>query len=246
MKKFLSAAAVLAIASGASAGLIYSTSFESPFVVGNLNGQQNWLADAGTVANTAGNARTGTQYAQMTGSQIGTTAKWAWNGATSLSAAQLAVNPIVRAGVWTAQGGNLGTRTITAGLDLYDSNVARIGLMYIGSDGSVSVLDGNGLGGSLAAGSVVVSQYHHLEIEANYSDMSVKFYIDNTLIYTGTHVSSDFGDADIRSTRSSTGTGGTTYITAYDDYTIENNAIPAPGALALVGLGGLVAGRRRR
>lgn len=245
MKKFLSAAAVLAIASGANAAVIYSTSFESPFTVGALNGQQGWTADAGSVANTAGNARTGTQYAQMTGSQIGTSAKWAWNGNFSLSAAQLAVAPIVRAGVWTAQGGNLGTKVVTAGLDLYDTNVARIGLIYIASDGSVNVLDGNGLGGGTAAGTVNVSAYHHLEVEANFQTMTVEFFVDGVSIYVGGHVSSDFGDADIRSTRSTTGTGGTTYITAYDDFTLENN-VPAPGALALMGLGGLVAGRRRR
>lgn len=247
MKKFLSAAAVLAIASGANAAVIYSTSFESPFVVGALNGQQGWQADAGTVANTAGNARTGTQYAQMLGSNFTTasTSRWAWNTNTGLTAAQLAVAPIVRAGVWTAQGGNIGTRTFTAGLDLYDTNIARIGLIYIANDGSVNVLDGNGLGGGTAAGSVNVAAYHHLEVEANFQTMTVEFFVDGVSLYVGGHVSSDFGDADIRGTRSSTGSGGTGYVMAFDDFTLENN-VPAPGALALMGLGGLVAARRRR
>ncbi|MBX3379344.1 MAG: PEP-CTERM sorting domain-containing protein [Phycisphaeraceae bacterium] len=246
MLKFVSAAAVLAIASGASAGVIYATSFEEPsFVAGALNGQSGWVADAGSITNNPARAHTGNQFASMTGSQIGASGKWAWENTHALGPAQLAINPIVRASVWVGMGGDAGTRTYTAGLDLYDSFVARIGLVYIASDGSIGVVDGAGVVSNSAAGIINPNTYHRLGVEANFATQVVNFFVDGVNVMTGTFASTDFADADIRGTRT-TGTGGAAFVTAFDDYLIENNAIPAPGSLALLGMGLVAGGRRRR
>ncbi|MBX3379345.1 MAG: PEP-CTERM sorting domain-containing protein [Phycisphaeraceae bacterium] len=242
MKNFLSAAAVLAIASGASAVPVYSTGFESPFVAGSLNGQQGWIADAGTVINNAANAHSGNQYANMTGSQVGTAAKWAWYGGAAFvpSGPNSTVVMTCYAGIF----GDSGTRAITAGLDAYDSAVSRIGLIYLTQDGGYGVLDGLATGGTTAGGILALNAYHKLQMRANYSSGVIEFFVDDVSVYVGSFVNTDFGDVDIRGTRSSTGTGGTAVNLRFDDYSID--AIPAPGALALVGMGGLIAARRRR
>lgn len=245
MLKYVAAAGALAIACGASGAVVYSTSFEQPtFVAGGLNGQGGWVADAGSITNNPARAHTGSQFASMTGAQIGATGKWAWENTSAIGPAQLAINPIIRASVWVGMGGDAGTRTYTAGLDLYDSFVARIGLVYIASDGSVGVVDGAGNATNSAAGLVNPNVYHKLTVEANFATQTVRFFVDgNDTGVNGVFSSVDFADADIRGTRT-TGTGGAAFVTAFDDYSIEN--IPAPASLALLGMGLIAGGRRRR
>jgi len=249
LKNLISAAAVLALASGASATVIYSTSFEAPtFAVGNLNGQNGWIADTGTVANTAGGAHTGTQFARMTGANIGGvgTSAWQWQGTSSLTAAQLAVAPIVRASVWVSMSGTPGTRSFSAGLDCYDTAVSRIGQILINLDGSVSIIDGLGTQSSSAAGLINPLNYHKLTIEMNYATGTQKFFVDGIDSgVTGLFANTDFGDADFRGIRG-TGTGGAAFELRADDYILENEAIPAPASLALMGMGLIAGGRRRR
>ncbi|MGH7242395.1 MAG: PEP-CTERM sorting domain-containing protein [Phycisphaerales bacterium] len=247
MLKFVSAAAVLAIASGASASLVYGTSFEAPtFAAGALNGQAGWVADAGSVTNNPARAHTGSQFASMTGAQIGASGKWAWESTHAIGPAQLAINPIVRASVWVGMGGDAGTRTYTAGLDLYDAFTARIGLVYIASDGSIGVIDGASNVFTSAAGLINPNVYHKLAVEANFASHTIRFFVDGVDSgVNGVFSSTDFADADIRGTRT-TGTGGAAFVTAFDDYLIENESIPAPASLALLGMGFVAGGRRRR
>lgn len=247
MMKLISAAAVLAIAAGASAATVYSTGFESPFVAGGLNGQQGWIADAGTVVNNAANARSGNQYARMVNSNFSTTvtANWAWNGTTAFTPG--VGNAIVTMTVYAGIFNYTGTRTYTAGLDAYDASVARIGAVYLGTDGSFGVIDGIGGGGNSAGGLLALNAYHKLQMVANYSTGVINFLVDDVNVFTGAFTNTDFSDADIRGTRATTGTAATSSMELrFDDYSITTEAIPAPGALALLGLGGLVAGRRRR
>lgn len=243
MKTLVSAAAVVATSAGvANAAVLYSTGFESPFTVGTLNGQQGWACDAGSIQNAAGGARTGTQYAQMTGTQISGvgTASWGWYTGAGLVPGNQTLVMTCYAGIFNYSG----TRTFTAGLDAYDSSVARIGAVYLTSDGNIGVLDGIGGGGATTGLNLALNVYRKLQMVANYGTGSINFLVDDVLIYTGSFTNTDFGDADIRGTRGSTGTGGGTVQMRFDDYSIE--VIPAPGALALAGVGGLLAARRRR
>lgn len=242
MKKFLSAAAVLAIASGAQAAVVYSTGFESPFAVASLNGQQGWACDAGSIANAAGGAHSGSQYAQMTGTQIQGvgTASWGWYTGAGMVPGNQTVVMTCYAGIFNYSG----TRAFTAGLDAYDSSVARIGAVYLTSDGNIGVIDGTGAGGATTGLNLALNVYRKLQMVANYGTGSIDFLVDDVLIFTGSFTNTDFGDADIRGTRGSTGTGGGTVQMRFDDYSIE--VIPTPGTLALMGMGGLLAARRRR
>lgn len=244
MKNLISAAAVLALASGASAAVVYSTGFESPFTATTLNGQQGWACDAGSVANAAGGAHSGTQYAQMTGTQVQGvgTASWGWY----TGAGFVPNNQVITMTCWAGIFNYSGTRAFTAGLDAYDSSVARIGAVYLTSDGNIGVIDGTGAGGTTTGLGLALNVYRKLTMVANYSNGAIDFYVDDVLVFNGAFTNTDFGDVDIRGTRGSTGTGGGTVQMRFDDYSIDVAAVPAPGALALVGLGGLVASRRRR
>ncbi|MBX3379343.1 MAG: PEP-CTERM sorting domain-containing protein [Phycisphaeraceae bacterium] len=242
MKNILSVAACMAISAGAQAVPVYSTGFESPFVPGDLNGQQGWFADTGTIVNNAALAHSGSQYAQMTGTQIGTTAKQAWYGGASFvpSAPNTKVVMTCYAGIFNYSG----TTAMTAGLDAYDSSANRIGLFYLTQDGGYGLLDGLGTGGASPGGVLTLEAYHKLQMIADFSNGEVEFIVDGLSVYCGNFNVTDFGSVDLHGTRSSTGTGGTDTQLRFDDYSIE--VVPAPGALALIGMGGLVAARRRR
>ncbi|MGH7242394.1 MAG: PEP-CTERM sorting domain-containing protein [Phycisphaerales bacterium] len=243
MMKLISAAAVLAIAAGANATVLYSTSFEAPtFAVGNINGQNGWLADTGTIANTAGGAHTGTQFGRMTATNLSAAggSAWAWQ-ATSSGTPQ-----ILRASAWFQMGGTIGTRAFSVGLDCYDVAVSRIGQILINSDGSVSILDGLGTSAASAAGLVNPNVYNKLSIEMNYTTGVERFFLNDVDTgFAGAFLNTDFGDADFRGIRSTTAGTGTPEMRV-DDYLLETFNVPAPSALGLLGMGLVVGGRRRR
>jgi hypothetical protein len=162
-------------------------------------------------------------------------------------------NPIIRASANVAIINQSTTRASTAGLDLYDDTGAfRIGAIRIRDDGGVDFLNGQSttLVASLGAGSLSTSAYYNLAIEANFNTNTLRYFIGGVEItgfsagfatFTG---STGFGDADLYVTRNNptSSTGGDTAF--FDDLLIER--IPAPGSLALVGIAGVFAGRRRR
>ncbi|MBX3388423.1 MAG: PEP-CTERM sorting domain-containing protein [Phycisphaeraceae bacterium] len=243
MLKLISAAAVLAMASGASATILYQTSFEAPTFNLTLNGVDGWITQGGgAITNNAANARTGSRYVSVTPTTSG---QWQWQGTIAQSAASLAVNPIIRASVWAQIfNGTTTTNLKRAGLQMY--NVAATGVMaamYIDSDGTLTVTDEAGNQFASGAGFVNSSIYNQMQIELNYANSTARYFLNGVdLGVVGTIFSTDFGDADFYSTRT-TGTAGGNQI-RYDDYLVEQ--VPTPGTLALMGLGGLVAARRRR
>ncbi|MBL8885700.1 MAG: hypothetical protein JNK16_03490 [Phycisphaerales bacterium] len=249
LKTLVSAAAVVAMSAGvANAAVLYSTSFEAPTFNATLNGVDGWVTQGGgSVGSTAGLAHTGTRYA--TSSTLNTSGQWQWQGAIAQDAASIAAAPIIKASVWM-QHGATGTPTALrrGGLQMYSFDAATVfAALYIQSDGSVTVTDGLAQSFSLAAGSVNANAYNKIEIELNYITQMATFKINDVALILppggGAFVGADFGDADFFSTRGAGTAGGATV--RYDDYVVEQN-IPAPGAFALLGLGGLIAGRRRR
>lgn len=261
MMKFVSAALVAAAAaSGASAQVVYSTSFEN-FANGNLPGQLGWATTAAGASNlfqvgsTAGLAATGSKYVRFDSVNINSAAvasRWSWSDQPVTGLAGSA-NPIIRASINVAMVNSSTTRSTTAGLDLYDNTGAfRIGAIRIRDNGSVDFLNGQTttLVASTAAGVVPLSTYINLAIEADFNTNTLKYFINNTEVtgfsagfatFTG---STGFGDADLYVTRDNpaSSAGGDTAL--FDDLLITR--VPTPGSIALLGMAGVFAGRRRR
>ena len=232
----------------ANAAVLYSTSFEAPTFNATLNGVDGWVTqNGGSVGTIAANARTGTRYAQS--GTLTTGGQWQWQGTIAQDAASIAAAPIIRASVWMSHNAGTSTALRRGGLQMYNGDASTVlAALYIQSDGSVTVTDGLAQSFSLAAGAIPnVAAYNKIEIELNYSTQTAKFSVNGTTLILppggGAFIDTTFGDADFFSTRGAGTAGGSTV--RYDDYLVEQE-VPAPGAFALLGLGGLIAGRRRR
>ena len=249
MKNLISAAAVVAMSAGvANAAVLYSTSFEAPTFNTTLNGVDGWVTHGGgSVGTVAANAHTGTRYAQS--STLGTSGQWQWQGAIAQDATSISAAPIIRASVWMSHNAGTSTALRRGGLQMYSFDASTVfAALYIQSDGSVTITDGVGGSFSTAAGAVAdPAAYNQIEIELNFMTQMAAFKINGVALILppggGAFVGVDFGDADFFSVRGAGTSGGSTV--RYDDYIVEQD-VPAPGAFALLGLGGLIAGRRRR
>ncbi|MBN8596292.1 MAG: hypothetical protein J0L78_01330 [Planctomycetes bacterium] len=249
MKNLISAAAVVAMSAGvANAAILYQTSFEAPTFNATLNGVDGWQTQGGgSVGTVAANARTGTRYAQS--STLTTSGQWQWQGTIAQDSTSIAAAPIIRASVWMSHNAGTSTALRRGGLQMYNFDASSVlAALYIQSDGSVTVTDGLAQSFSLPAGSIAnPAAYNKIEIELNYMTQMAAFKVNGVALILppggGAFVAADFGDADFFSTRGAGTAGGSTV--RYDDYIVEQD-IPAPGAFALLGLGGLIAGRRRR
>jgi MYXO-CTERM domain-containing protein len=260
----ISASALLVAAglSGSSmAAVSYSTSFESPFTTGALAGQQGWVTSAAggstamQVASTPGLARTGSQYVTYnTNVTLGT--QWQWFEPQAQTAADLAdpANSIVRASVWvnvySASAASGVTRISYAGLDCYDiTGSTRLGFIRVASNGFVQINNGSASSLQASITGFSLNQWNKVTIEFDYAADKIRWYFNDALITPtagyDTFLGTTFGDADVfgsRSTATGTTTGGHTLL--WDDYSVQT--VPAPGALALLGVAGLVGARRRR
>jgi len=260
MSKILMAAVVAGAAASASAALPYSTSFEN-FANGALPGQLGWATTGAgasslfTVGSTAGLALTGSKYVTInTANFASNTSNWAWID-NPQSAFDLATTPIITAKVNVAILSGGGTRQSMGGLDLYNaSGSARLAAIRFRDNGQIDVINNNAQLASTAAGAVSLNAYYELAIQLNYQTGKIKWFVGGTEL-TGfaagfdTLTSTDFGDADLYAVRTGlngTTTGGTTGDTIlYDDYSVTAT-VPTPGSIALLGMAGVFAGRRRR
>jgi len=253
-----SALLVAATLSGSTfAAVSYSTSFESPAIgLGTLAGKQGWVTQAAggstafQVANTAGLAKTGSQYVTYNTSTT-SGSQWQWYGAQSQTATDLA-NPassIVRASVWVnvySASSTSTTRVSYAGLDCYGlSGTSNLGFIRVGSNGTVQINNGSASVLSASIAGFTLNKYYKVAIEFDYGADKIRWYLNDVPV-TGsagydTFTGTTWGDADLYGTRSS-GSGGHTLL--WDDYSVQT--VPAPGAIALLGLAGLVGARRRR
>lgn len=264
------AAAVAALAMNAGATTLpFSTGFEA--AEGYTNGSQlssnaNWSGDGQdtsgwAISNTAiggVGAKTGSQYVLVTAPTAGTPTRWQW---TVTPVTDFSVNSIIAGSadvkLASPTSGSV-NRSTSAGLQMYDAGVnlmAQIDLLcdaqnvYGAGAGQMFVElvfgDGSGFAYNLGVANAL-NQYVNLGLSVNFQAGTVTGYFNGVALpdVGSNGGASDFHDFDMFCGRTQTTTGGTAARAGFDNYTIAQT--PAPGALALLGLGGLVAGRRRR
>jgi hypothetical protein len=249
------AVAACGLATLAQAGIVYQTSFERPgHTVGvlpqfppNPAVQDNWFQLDGNIFNVTNNvARSGSQSVAANTTNQPNASRWALR-ATPLDGS-LPQNNIVESSVWVRMDANSSANRLSrAGLDIYDSTGAnRIAALGIQSDGVLRGIDGVSSTFDLASG-LTLGEWYKLTITVVFSTKKVQFSLNDNLLGFGAHNAADFGDADLwmigfkPNPDTAPGIGHQAY---FDDYSIA--VIPTPGTLAVVGLGAIAAGRRRR
>lgn len=248
------AVAACGFATLAQAGIVYQTSFERPgHTVGvlpqfppNPAVQDNWFQVDGNIFSVTNNvARSGSQSVTANTTNQPNASRWALRS-TPLDGS-LAQNNIIESSVWVRLDPNDNANRLSrAGIDIYDaSGVNRIAALGIQSDGVLRAIDGVSSVSDLATG-LTLGEWYKLTITVVFSTKKVQFSLNDNLLGFGAHDAVDFGDADLwmigfkPNPDTAPGIGHQAY---FDDYSIA--AIPAPGTLALVGLGAIAVRRRR-
>lgn len=232
---------VCAAAAAAPAGTIYETGFEQPtFVPGSIVGQDAWvtsgLIDAGATVQSAV-VYAGAQALELNALPL-LASRWWWaagQGFDPLAAGTPVVEvethlllsaalPAWRSGSW--------------GLDVYDSNVDRVGLWFLDDEGSLIVWDGSQGVGLDTGVDVPRNEWHGFTTRLDYATATYTVLVDGVqaggVFAMGSTL--DFGDADLRVTAPA-------FDCAYvDDYAIH--ATPEPASLLLLCVAGLLLRRR--
>ena len=232
--------ALAALAGSANAQVLKFAGFEASegYVLGDLFGQNGWT-DTGDVANvTSALAATGTRSVSIDSSPVASSSWW-WPSVNYNTATATNKTVVASIDMYLKTGG---TKSANWGLDCYDGagSFGRVTAMWVNSGGLVNYWDGTT--SVVSSTSVAYDAWNNLKITMDYVTKKASFALNGTTIASGVNfsagVSNIFGDSDMNLQ----GAGFDT--TFFDNYKVE--AVPAPSALALIGLGGLVAGRRRR
>jgi len=260
MKQFAFACvAAVVVAQGATAGVLYSTDF-SGFSLGGINGQNGWTTydptfttGGGTFASVVNNAPSNTGNALRFDSGTGATTspRYAWgpNFGTQFSADAAAGNNVLVAqtSMYMASGS---TSTARQGMVAFDSTGAKIltGFYVQANTGIVYLLANYNNAGTInnfAFNTNVTIGYNQwVDFTMTWNQASGRMEVAwgaNAFYVDGAGAGSVADEVDYYNTRN----GSTVATTAYfDNLTIS--AVPAPGALALLGVAGLAGARRRR
>lgn len=216
------------IAVGTNAGASIANGFEAPtFTTGSIQGQSGWLSTSPLTSVSTANARSGSQHFRMETS-LNSTDPQAF-GPTFLPAGSTSVS------VWFS----LENINTIFGLSGVTSSFQTSWGMMVGS-GNV-LLFGNGTWFDSGTDIADAGVYHQFATVYNPGDQSRDYYLNGALFY---HQASGLpaGVTTDRLTVSLSASAGN--HVDIDD--IGTYAVPAPGSIALIGLGGLIAGRRKR
>ncbi len=259
MKMVAFGAMAIAVAAGTTmAQLPFVPGFEAPgYAPGALSPQNGWIEVNGTtgapttnltVVNNAANAFAGSQYVSTVpgawGAFTNNTSRYAWvDNPDASPSIDMSVMVRVTSG---------GTMVIGGGLFSFGTNAAPgdtlIGGMRLLNSGVLQLFNGAGAGIQFGAVPALLNSWNEMRmISYHGGGNNVDFYFNgqylNPLLGTFSTAfgACSFNDADLYAIR---GTSGTSTA----DIRWDNMAVvtPAPGALALLGLGGIVVGRRRR
>lgn len=255
----VSAFALAAIAGQTNAAVIYdSGGFEAPnFVLGNIDTQNGWSVDPAAhtnhqVVGPTGpvNPQAGTQMVQIGQT---TATRFSFPDITAgVGTRPLGEDWIVNSFDIFAPSGQ--TSTASFGVLAFNSAFATIaGVRIRASDRALIVTMDPDFGGGLAFGNYTVGLFApadtwiNLGVAVNVTNNQVAILSAGNVLINGwtqnATVSATLSDFDLISGSSTT----TTNSMFVDNYKIESGIFaPAPGAAALLGLAGLVAGRRRR
>lgn len=257
MKSFLFVAtAVACVSSAASAGVIYSTGFNASegYVVGNLNGQQGWTTyqPAAGTGSAAASVTADGRMQMNSGTSSAESGRYAWHG-----------NYGAQFDVERAAGNTRLYTTVEMNVARSQTSVGRIGLVNYDLTGT-KILSGFYV--QVNTGAVyMLGWYNNAGTQGNYAFNTGAFLTFDTWTTMSTTWDSDTGrfqvfigstgyyvdgaaagatadETDFYATRNS----GTIAGSALFDNLEVGTTTPAPGALALLGVAGLVGGRRRR
>jgi hypothetical protein len=262
MRCALSVAALAAIglASSASAAVLYSTNFDSSqgYAVGDINGQNGWSiyqpGGGGGFANITSSAPAGFggdhALEMNSGIDANTSPRYAWPAAygAAFTAEASAGNNVLytQCSMYMASGSASTERT---GLVSFDSTGAKLlsGFYVQANTGIVYLLAYYNNAGTLnnyafnTNATIGFDQWVNFSTTWNQATGRMEvFWGANGFYVDGAGAGSVADETDFYATRN----GSTVANSVYFD-NLEIGTVPAPGALALLGLAGL-AGRRRR
>ncbi len=254
MKLSVCALALVAVTgSAATAQTLYSTGWEaapaSPaWNTGNIAPQNGWLnvnsAAGHQVVNSGTNgitAATGSRMHQSVASTGANISRETWVDLTAAWAGRTVGNNIAVGSVDMFLETNMTTMGFH-GLTVYSSGGAIGGIFVNSSDGAIILL-GNA---QINAGTISRGTWTNIGIAIDFNTGTLSAIINGVSVGSVPFEPSwtpDIVDIDLHASSGTTSTTSSSRMYT-DNFLVR--AIPTPGALALVGMGGLLAARRRR
>lgn len=245
--------ALMSIAGVAQAQTILfnSNGFESPtYAVGQLAGQNGWLSDV-AAATSVGTIQTTTVAAGSQAVRVGggVATNWFYPDISYTPAAGEIIS--VKADIARTLSSAGAASSFGFLLDVYSTAGARIARAGLGSSAGairavVTSLNSAGTPATTLANTTLYNslQFVNFEILLNFTARTFELKVDGTSVGAAfpflSNTATALGDGDLQVST----VAGANDAGFFDNYVVS--VIPTPGAAAVLGMGGLVALRRRR
>lgn len=250
LRRFVWVGLIGALSAAATADITFQTSFESPdYALGNLNGQDGWTTSAtNPEAYIISDARAHTGAQSLMSDQAQNTggSRWAWQTFdAAFTATSHPGQTVLHASVWIYMEATTSTAS-WFGLDLWSNGVVNRAAGIQLQVGNIDFYDRslNGGAGSwvtVADGSIVANEWHHLEFFADLATSQTWAVINGTThSVTGTLTYDNIDEVDLFTFKES----GSTQRGFYDDYSLQ--VVPEPATLAALSAGVALLARRRK